>query len=264
MPGNKTLFRRIRRRSRSLLRGIGGVLLGVVGLVPPVLAGAGVFLVVAGLFFYFQSPSTNPAPSSPVSVSSQTLYSLPPVGSAAPSAAGQKARATRLVIPELGIDLPIIVSPDNEEFPLCDVAEIMGDMGFPGSPGPTYVYAHARDGMFGPLLAQSKVNDGSDMIGMCVEVYTSDNLNHVYEITKVIRGVPADAHFLDGALQVKSDQFWMQTSEGPYSTSTKLQVVATPVGILGATSTDAHPTGTGIVCAQNVPKCTHGGSGCVP
>ena len=59
-----------------------------------------------------------------------------------------------------------------------------------------------------------------------------------------------------------TDQLWLQTSEGPYSTSTKLQVVAEPVGVLAATAADAHPTAKGSTC-PDAPRCkVAGDSGC--
>ena len=72
-------------------------------------------------------------------------------------------------IPALGIDLPIIPSPPNEEWPLCDVAEIFPLDHEAGGSGPApgaYVYAHAQAGMFLPLLSASQVSDGAAMIGM--------------------------------------------------------------------------------------------------
>ena len=106
--------------------------------------------------------------------------------------------------------------------------------------------------MFLPLLSHSVVNDGKDMIGMYVVVYTDDNQRHIYEINKVIRHVPLSTTALDQARGATTDQLWLQTSEGANtnaSNSSKLQVVATPLGVLAADPADAHPTGKGRVCA---------------
>ena len=54
-------------------------------------------------------------------------------------------------------------------------------------PWTTYLYAHARDGMFLPLLLQSRIDNGSAMLGMLVQVYTSDDQLFLYEITRVLR-----------------------------------------------------------------------------
>ena len=257
---------------RSVLRPIGRVIKDLVGLVPALIAGAGVFLVVAGLFYYLQSAAASstasPAASSPSG--SVAPYSLPPLLSTQPSAGTSvtAAVATRVVVPALGIDLPVVTSPPNEEFPLCNAAEyivINADaLGYPGLPQATYIYAHARDkGMFLPLLTQSKVSNGAGMIGDYVEVYTADNKRHVYQIAQVIRHVPASSSAFDAPLAVKTDQLWLQTSEGDGVTvTTKVQVVAQPIGVLGATEAQAHPTSHGNVC-PDAPKCkSANGGGC--
>jgi sortase (surface protein transpeptidase) len=248
------------------------VLLGdLLGLVPALLAGAGVFFIVAGLFTYLQPANAASETSSPSIAASVSVapYSLPPIASSEPSASGSApidaSVATRIQIPALGIDLPIIASPANEEFPLCNTAEylVLGiPLGYPGEPQATYLYAHARKGMFLPLLDTSKVNNGSSMIGMWVEVYTDANERHVYEISEVIRHVPDDAVSLNRAASAKTDQLWLQTSEGPYASSTKLQIVAQPVGVLPASEAESHPTSHGNVC-PDAPVCKKAGdSGC--
>ena len=99
------------------------------------------------------------------------------------------------------------------------------------------------------------------MIGMWVEVYTDDNQRHVYQISQVLRHVSGTAA-LDIAAGAKTDQLWLQTSEGPFESSTKLQVVAQPVGVIAATQADAHPPGKGSVC-PDAPRCKFAGAnGC--
>jgi hypothetical protein len=167
------------------------------------------------------------------------------------------------VIPALNIDLPIQASPPNEQYPLCNTAEYLTldkAYAYPGAPQVTYLYAHARIYMFWQLLAQSKINDGAGMIGDLVLVYTDDNQRHIYEISQVIRHVPPTNAFADQALSVKADQLWMQTSEGHLDSSTKLQVVALPVGVLAASQADSHPKLTGTVC-PDAPLCTAPGQG---
>ena len=254
---------------RSILRPIARVAGDLLGLVPALLAGAGVFLVVAGLFNYLQPVAAQPlaTPTAATATASSILYSLPPLKSPGPSgrAALAESIATRIVIPALEIDLPVVASPRNEQFPLCNAAEYLTldkAFAYPGLPQATYLYAHARTGMFGPLLTQAKVNDGSGMLGMWIEVYTDDNQRHVYEISEVIRHVPDSASSLDRPLGAKTDQLWLQTSEGPLETSTKMQVLATPIGEVAATQADAHPAGKGNVC-PDAPKCkTSDAGGC--
>jgi hypothetical protein len=154
--------------------------------------------------------------------------------------------ATRIVIRRLDIDLPIILQIDEHGlFPLCDVALYIPQLGQPGSGRATYLYAHARAGMFLPLLTASQKNDGRRMLGMTVEVYTSDNWRYLYFITEVRRHTLS----LEDAFKVTTEQVWMQTSEGPIGTVPKLQVVAE---FLTAEPTDpasAHPKPHPRVCS---------------
>jgi hypothetical protein len=236
------------------------------GLVPALIAGAGVFLVVAGLFNYFQPTiPVNPSPTEAVPSGSADLYSLAPLESGvaptpSPSGSGTYAAATRITIPSLSIDDPIIPQPAHEVYPLCGTAEYLvldKAYGYPGAPQATYLFAHARSGMFLNLLTQSQINNGAGMIGAWVEVYTDDNQRHIYEITKVIRHVPPDAAFADGALSATTDELWLQTSEGHLDSSTKLQILAMPIGVIAATYEDAHPPNTAHVCPdRDLPRCT--------
>ncbi|HEY5486772.1 MAG TPA: hypothetical protein VIK06_03920 [Candidatus Limnocylindrales bacterium] len=260
------------RRLRRLARFLGSGLSDLFGLVPALIAGAGVFLVVAGLLNYMApvaaSPDATPSlgfgPSlTPTLVSPTPQGSRSPGPSSSPSATANAggAHATRVQVPALGIDLPVVASAPNENFPLCNVAEYFVDNGVkppkpllatPGAAQATYLYAHARTGMFLPLLTHSQVNNGQDMIGMYAVVYTDDNQRHIYEIDQVIRHVSASAASLDQVFAATTDQLWLQTSEGANtnpSNSSKLQVVATPLGVLAADPADAHPTGKGRVCA---------------
>jgi len=236
----------------------------LVGLVPALLAGAGVFIVVAGLLNYMA-----PVAAAPNATPTFTASPLGTVSVPTPSAQGSRspgasstisfsgALATRVQVPALGIDLAVVSSKPNETFPLCNAAEYFIDtsvtppkplLATPGAAQATYIYAHARVGMFLPLLSHSMINNGKDMIGMYAVVYTDDNQRHIYEINEVIRGVSASADIY--AFAATTDQLWLQTSEGPNKSSTKLQVVATPLGILAADPAEAHPTNKGHVCAD--------------
>ena len=94
--------------------------------------------------------------------------------------------ATRIAIPSLAIDLPIVKSPSG--YPLCNVAMYLKELSQPGEAGVSFIYAHARKGMFLPLLDRSKVNNGASLIGMTVKVWTSNDVVTTYEITQ---GPPA-------------------------------------------------------------------------
>jgi hypothetical protein len=164
--------------------------------------------------------------------------------------AGGNAVATRIVIPSLKIDLPVVASDldvrGNEgHYPLCDVAMYMTAFVNPGQQGTTYVYGHAQKGMFAPLLTASKYNDGESMIGALVQVYTADGKLHLYEIKLVkrhatdlsITRLPAGVH-----------QLVLQTSEGWHGHIPKLQVAAKPITVVSASYADSHPTARPRVC----------------
>ena len=154
--------------------------------------------------------------------------------------------ATRIAIRRLSIDLPVMLQTDNYgTYPLCDVAMYQPLLGQPGQSRATYIYAHAREGMFLPMLRASETNDGKRMLGMTVEVYTSDDWLYLYTITEVRR----HTRNLNDAVNARTERLWMQTSEGPYGTVPKLQVVA---DFLSAEKTDpelAHPKAHPRICS---------------
>jgi sortase (surface protein transpeptidase) len=244
--------------------------------VPALLTAFGVMLLTGGLLSYADpatagpEPSETPvvetlppdatdvaiaSPSPPVSPSIEPSQSpsdspsLSPSASPTPAATpdptlkpGTRAVATRVVVPGLDIDLPVIKGPPG--YPPCKVALYLKELKQPGEKGATYLYAHARTGMFLPFLEASKVNNGRRMLGMLVQVYTSDNKLHLYEINQVRR----HQRSLDQALNARSDQLWLQTSEGPNSSYPKLMVVAKPLSTGAASYGDAHPKARPVDC----------------
>ena len=88
--------------------------------------------------------------------------------------------------------------------------------------------------MFGPLLTQSESNDGAAMIGLWVEVYTADNQRHVYQITRVLRHVAGSAALRRRPRPQRRTSCGCRPRRGRATSSTKLQVVAEPVGVLAA------------------------------
>ena len=109
---------------------------------------------------------------------------------------------------------------------LCNVAMYLTMANQPPERGITFIYAHARTGMFLPLLTASTVDNGASLIGRMVYVYTSDYRRYPYRIVAVRRHQTS----LGRVLELTTRQLWLQTSEGPSATSTKLVVVATPAG----------------------------------
>jgi len=135
----------------------------------------------------------------------------------------------------------VVRPPDDpNHFPFCNVAEYLPQLSQPGFPGATYIYAHARTGMFLPLL----VTADEELPGLLVQVYTSDNLLFLYEITRVLRGQTT----LDAAFAAVEEQLWLQTSEGPRGTPEKTQVVAQPISVARADPDAANPTPEPVVC----------------
>lgn len=225
---------------------------------PAVITATGVMLLAAGLLSYTSpasavDPSASPSPS-PSEIAAASPSPSPPASpsvepssgaSPSPSPSPEARVATRIVIPALKIDLPIVAPPGGPDaYPLCNVAMYIQELGQPGEGRATYIYAHARTGMFLPLLTQSRINGGKGMIGDLVQVYTSDDQLFLYEITKVL---PHQLN-LDAAIAATTEQLWLQTSEGPHGTKPKLQLVAMPLSSGPADPADAHPTPHPVVC----------------
>jgi hypothetical protein len=159
--------------------------------------------------------------------------------------------ATRVVVPALNIDLPVVRG--NGGYPLCNVAMYLHStnsagkdaFGQPGEGRATYLYAHARDGMFGPIyeLAIQKQNP-KKMLGMVVQVYTSDFKLYLYEIREYRLHVTN----LDGPLGATKEELWLQTSEGPKGTPGKTQLRAFPISVSDADPQDAVPKPHPVAC----------------
>ena len=218
-------------------------------LLPALLLAFGVALLATGLLSY--TTAVEPAPVAkalesynPLPTVDPRVY-LPGGGMAPPDASFPPDRVTtRVVVRALGIDLPVILQPGGYgDFPLGDVAMYIPSLGQPGSGRATYLYAHAREGMFLPLLTSSQTNDGRGMLGDVVEVYTSDSWIFLFKISEVRRHTTD----LNDAIADTKGRLWLQTSEGPNGTIPKLQVVADYVAGSAARADpkaahpDAHP-----------------------
>ncbi|NJD26727.1 MAG: hypothetical protein FIA92_00325 [Chloroflexi bacterium] len=219
-------------------------------LLPALLTAAGVILLGNGLLSYTSAVEEPPPPVAlatfePLPTIDTTVV-LPPPGETAEPTFPPDRVVTRVVVRRLGIDLPIMLQDDDKygAFPLCDVALYLPFMGQPGQGRATYIYAHARTGMFLPLLRESRRNAGQRMIGWTVEVYTSDNWRFLYKIVEVRRHTKS----LDAAAAADWESVWLQTSEGPLESSTKLQVVADFDSAEPADPTEAHPKAKPRVC----------------
>lgn len=207
----------------------------------------GVTLLAAGLLQYTlpvdAGPSASATPGASLEPShgaTPTPFPTLPTG-ASPTPIPADRVTTRVVVAALGIDLPVILQPDPE-YPACDVAMYLEPpLGQPGQGRATYLYAHAQVGMFWPIRALTKTSDGSAMLGMIVEVYTSDDRLFLYEVVEV----RVHQTTLQDAVDATSEQLWLQTSETPRLPSgvigPKTQVVALPLSEGPADHDAAHP-----------------------
>ena len=153
--------------------------------------------------------------------------------------------ATRVVVHNMDIDLPVMLQlPEHGSFPLCDVALYLPSLSQPGQGGAVYIYAHAREGMFLPLLTQSRINDGQAMLGLIVDVYTSDDYVFHYQVTEIRRHTTS----LEDAINGTIERLWLQTSEGPVGTIPKLQVVADYLFSEKTTFEASHPAPHPRIC----------------
>lgn len=166
------------------------------------------------------SASDEPSAEAPATLAAprQALPRVPPLQ--------PPAYASRVVIEDLDIDLPVVSGdlqpPPN--YPFCDVAAYVTRFGQPYEMGVTYISAHAQSGMFAPLLMASERADGAELVGMKVQVFVSDGRRFDYVIERVVR------HAVDYAvlaeLPLDEQVLILQTSEGRYGTIEKLQVSA--------------------------------------
>ena len=230
---------------------------------PALLTALGVTFLGAGLLTWTAPAEAGPPATPPEGGATATAVSptpigpgitLPPIGSPGPEPSATPGGivvepsdtrvATRVRVRELGIDLPVILPPGGgDEYPLCDVAMYIQELSQPGNGKATYLYAHARPGMFEPLLRTR----ASEQLGLSVEVWTNDNLRFEYEITEVRRDQRNPTAF-DDPIAADTEQLWLQTSEGPRGTPGKTQVVAMFRSVERSSEAAANPTARPVVC----------------
>jgi sortase (surface protein transpeptidase) len=225
-------------------------------LLPAILTATGVSLIAGGLLSYtgaagLDAPSASPTIITVAPTPTFTLPTFPPESGSPPPSASPTAAvdrvATRVVVPALRIDLPVVKPAGGADaYPQCNVAMYIQQLHQPGQGGATYLYAHARPGMFGPIyhLAIEKGKPNS-MKGMLVEVYTSDDLLFSYQVVDV----RLDQRNLNDAQNATEEEMWLQTSEGPKGTPGKTQLKAIPIGLpLPADHAAANPVAKPVNC----------------
>jgi hypothetical protein len=224
----------------------------------------GAAIITAGLLSYGDptvarvipepTPSDMPQHSEPPSTGAPSSSpSFGPSASAGPTTPPGNGVATRVVIPALQIDLPVVAAPAG--YPYCNVAMyfVHQGLGQPGQGKATYLFAHARTGMFGPIYDVVMNRHASkSLIGMIVQVYTSDNKLYLYEITKALLHQMGSTA-MNAPLSATTEQLWLQTSESSgalgVGKSPETQLVAMPLSpATSADPADAHPTGKPLVC----------------
>jgi hypothetical protein len=147
-------------------------------------------------------------------------------------------KATRVVITTLGINLPIVRGPSG--YPYCNVAMYQSTTAQPREPGVSFIYAHARKGMFLPLLTKYKASGAAGLLGRVVKVYTSDSVINYYIIDTVRK--TSTATTMNGVYDLSRERLWLQTSTGPNFSYPKLIVEAHRYKSLKTTYAAAHPT----------------------
>ena len=135
---------------------------------PALLTAFGVTILAAGLLTYSvpvdggapvaPTGSPSPEPSTAVVPTPTPLITLPPIGTARPTPSEAAPTpppdrvATRVRVADLDIDLAVVRG--NTGYPYCNVAMYLPSLSQPGFGQATYLYAHAREGMFLPLCAR--------------------------------------------------------------------------------------------------------------
>ncbi len=122
----------------------------------------------------------------------------------------------RVRIERLGINLPI-VEGDGIDAPL-DSAAHFPESGWPGDGTNIYLYAHARNGLFG-RLTEAQVGDR-------VVLSMADGSEHAYEVAKILPAAPWDA--MEYVAVTPTEQLTLQTSTSESVTDPRFIVIAYP------------------------------------
>jgi hypothetical protein len=195
-----------------------------------------------------ESPSQSPSPSPSVSIEPGVSPAATPAPTKRPSG---RETATRVVVPAMDIDLPVIAG--NDGYPYCNVAMYLSTskkadkdvFGQPGEGRATYLYSHARDGMFGPIYNNAiRDRTPNKMLGMVIQVYTNWNRLHLYEV----RSVRLHITDLENAMTRPKEEIWLQTSEGPKGTPGKTQVIGRFLSVEDSTKKESQPKPKPVRC----------------
>lgn len=189
----------------------------------------GVATATAGADAYRRTLAT-PAPDvgqRPVDIEAAASATPSPPASATAGVTPSAVDGMRITVPRLGIDLPLAVGDIDRDVPRVGFAGATPEQtalvfplsAAPGAGGNTYIYAHARTGMF---LALWNVRVGDDV--RITRPALGDLRYRVAEIHP--RVDPADVSWLDPA---GPERVTLQTSTGPYPSDPRFVVIAYPV-----------------------------------
>ena len=164
------------------------------------------------------SPSSTPARTAVPSNAGSPIAS-PTVSAGASLEPSPRASgvATRIRIPRLGIDLPI-VEGDGIDAPLDKAAHYPGTA-WPGGGSNIYIYGHAREGLFIELWNARR---GDEVI-----LEAKDGATWSYEVTEVRPRTPYDA--VELLEPTPTEQLTLQTSTSNTATAPRFVVIALPV-----------------------------------
>ena len=185
---------------------------------------AGTLLLAVGIALVAGSAMPRAGPVAPLAVpSARASATFAPTVSATPAPTiGPIPDGYRIQMPRLGIDLPIAEgdlyrdtveqqTPENFAFHFPGTA-------IPGAIGNSYIYAHARRGMFLTLW--------NARIGDEVKITTPAGGELTFVVTDVYRSVPpADTSWLQPS---DVERLTLQTSTGPNREDPRFVVIAAP------------------------------------
>ena len=117
--------------------------------------------------------------------------------------------------------------------------------GQPGEGRATYLYSHARDGMFGPIY-NNAIRDSTPnkMLGMVVQVYTNWNRLHLYEVRSVRRHVTTSTTRCRGTRRRSGSR----PPRGPKGTPGKTQVIGRFLSVEDSTKKESQPKPKPVRC----------------
>ena len=168
--------------------------------------------------------SATPFPSQPLQLPNTAESPSPTATPDAVDVTGLRIRIRRL-----SIDLPLEVGDALRDVPRAgypggtpeNTAFVFPGSKAPGQGGNTYIYAHARTGMFLTLW--------NARLGDVVEIMRADGaVAWTYDVVQIVRAVdPSDTHWLDAS---GPERLTLQTSTGPRPEDPRFIVVAYPSG----------------------------------